>query len=75
MQLRIVLDTIGQAERDISMLHTAVEQSLRILRRAVRTGDTTALVSTRALIEQANRRLNVRREPLLSPNINTLTRP
>lgn len=61
VQLRLVLDTPDQVERDLAMLADAVNQALVTVRLAVRTRDVAALTTVRALLEKANKRLNVRR--------------
>ena len=57
-QIRVPLNTLDEAELGLVVLQAAVEKSLAQIARVRRSRDEAALVTVRALLEQANRRIN-----------------
>lgn len=61
VQLRLPLIDLASAERDLTLLHAAVESSLRAVRSAMRRRDPAALSQVRAQLAACNRMLNARK--------------
>lgn len=59
VQVRLTLDTLEQADRDLHILADAIALASETVRRALKTRDALALGAVRAALEVTNKRLNV----------------